>query len=218
MRLDEIEDQDNEVLREFMRRVAKDCKPFLNQKKPGQVMYRGLGLAQFPTIYDKRVRKDRLPTDTALIIHDIFNDFFYKKFQVEARSTSIFCSGKYSEARGYGNVYVVYPVRDFECIWSPKIDDLFSMTEKMIRREFQDYTDLHNNFDDDKAVNDGIMDEIEAKVVEFLQEGNYTNTDLTRALESGNELMVVTDFYHAINYRTTPVQPYLFDEAIYKLL
>lgn len=75
-------------------------------------------------------RTDREPTDTCREMHDLLDDIFYEKFDVHARSATVFCFSSIEGAKHYGDYRnIIIPVGDFNYIWSPKIRDLYSHIE-----------------------------------------------------------------------------------------
>lgn len=218
MRLDEIDIKDE--VREFMQRVAHDCKPFLSAKREGSVLYRGLGSANAPVFYNKKIRKDRMPTDTPEEIHDAMDEFFYSKFHVRARSESMFVTGNYTVAKAYGHIYIVYPVGKFEFIWSAKVSDLFATTTNTVLKKYPQYKDF-SLISMEAAKEDGKDMDVLKTVDELLYDSDYTDKDLNAAISSGNEIMVIADSYHAISYGSLTFvdgDPSKMEDKIYRLM
>lgn len=76
----------------------------------------------------KPIRNDRYPKDTPPEIHEKFDDMFFSEFGVRYRQSSIFVTGKRSDADSYGdNIYGIFPVgTNYKYIYSPYITDLYS--------------------------------------------------------------------------------------------
>lgn len=194
MRLIEIDSSDE--LAQFIEQVKKDCKPFLAEKPKHMALYRGMkGKPTF--VYNKQIRKDRTPSDTIPYIHDLVDEYFYKKFHVKARSQSMFCTGSYSEARGYGFVYSVFPIGNFECIWSPNVEDLYRLIQSALAVNFSEYmADYPFNAN---SVPKNVLKEMNDKVTEVLDGAHYIMGRLGDAIRSNNEVMIVADSYHAVD-------------------
>jgi len=57
---------------------------------------------------------------------DFIDDYFLDEYGHRFRSEAIFATGRYSTADGYGNVFVILPVGDYEILWSRQVKDLYS--------------------------------------------------------------------------------------------
>jgi len=72
-------------------------------------------------------RKDRKPTDTPIIIHNIMNEIYEKNNINATRGNSFFTTTSMSIASDYGKVYVAFPYENFyfSCGKNEKMKDLF---------------------------------------------------------------------------------------------
>lgn len=168
-----------EEVKDAIATIKRDCKPFLDQLG-GNLMYRGSRSQNHgPTrLFSKRgVRTNRRPTNTDPHVHDQMNDWFEKKFKIKARSETVFTTGRFADAKGYGTVYCIFPIGDFKFIWSPKIDDLF------VR----------------------LRAEHEADIPGFLDAADYQDDDLAQALRGDREIMVACKEYYLL-LANTPEQ------------
>lgn len=150
----------------------KKCKPFIADWKisGGELLYSGRKMMADYIV--KPVRQNRQPLDTSYKIHDKMDDQFYKKFGIKARSNSIFCTSILYNAEKYGTPYYIFPIGNYEIIWSPWIFDLYSKVN------FIDYLDIGN-------------------IV-----SQYKKGDLRGALRSGNEIMLHCKEYLAVKEDT----------------
>jgi len=119
----------------IMKKIHKDCKPFLKewakpQKGKASVHLLFSGRYSDNTFQKKKVRKDRIPSDTHIMIHKDMNDLYSKRFGYPARSTSLFCSGSLQTASIYGDPYVIFPLKKYKYLWSKEIDDLYMILAK----------------------------------------------------------------------------------------
>jgi hypothetical protein len=81
----------------------KECSDIL--KSNSELMYRGLKKSSIPEIKLETVRKNRKPVDTYLIIHNLFNKYFQKKFGIPLRSETTFITNEFLIAAGYGTLF-----------------------------------------------------------------------------------------------------------------
>ena len=158
--------------------IKKDCQPFLKEignDVEEYILYRGMGSVS-KNFLKKTVRKDRTPKDINKQIHKIFDKLFHKKFKIYGRSQCMFISGNETTASKYGTVYSVFPIGKIKFIWSPKVWDLFDQIRDKI----------------DRARN----------ITKYCQSvvDKYRKTNLKKAIESENEVMIDCNSYYAILY------------------
>lgn len=168
------------------------------------------------------VRKRRTPMSTDIAIHHAVDEFFEMEFNTKFRSESMFATGNRDQASGYGSgggPSIVFPVGDFEFVWSPVIEDFYgdivvstpnfadpAIKKGLIKlyREMgwlkpnassRDFDEVHH----DKFITSSVKEK--AELVKTLLENNphwYKNTNLAEAIESGHEIMFACDEYYAI--------------------
>lgn len=169
--------------------IKRDCKKWLDFSK-GLFVYRGI------KIHDKIVRidtnKNRKPKDTPLNLHKKIDEIFYKKFGWKPRSEGVFCTGNISTANLYGEIYVIFPIGDFEILWSEEVEDLyiksgtFSMYASMLDQLISAFMlKDSSHYSDEKGMK---------RLVD-----TYKNKDLYGAIKSENEIMIKCDQYYAIS-------------------
>lgn len=218
MKLFEIQEQSDykSEVNHFIEKVAQDCKSFLYHKEPSQVLYRGMKPSG-DFVYDKVVRKDRVPTSTNIGISERIDEYFKKKFGYPFRSQSIFLTSNYPMASVYGEIYSIYPVGDFQFLWSPEVKDLYvklnalMITEYNIHNRFfdQDYNEGEGKKRKERFLND--LDEI-------IKDFEYQRTDLSTAIDSRREIMIRVNSYHAIKYKGSLAELKEIDKRIYEEL
>lgn len=175
--LEDEERSDMLEMRRAVKAIVKDCQPFLRKFGGDRLLYRGSrSISHGPQVeFSKRkVRADRRPMNTAEDVHRQMDDWFEKRFDVRARSSTLFATGNFREAKGYGTVYAVFPIGEFRHFWSEKIEDL--------------YVDLREKDEHD--------------VAGFLDAAGYTTGNLPAALESGHEVMVECKEYYLVMANT----------------
>lgn len=65
----------------------------------------------------------RTPTHTSLEVHEYADEWFFHKFGIKARSTTIICSTDFSQSRSYGASYRITADNPFAIIYSPLVRD-----------------------------------------------------------------------------------------------
>lgn len=124
MKMRELFESDDE---DMIAAIKRDCKPFLKECRDNMVlnlMMRGMK-GKGDEIFKQSVRQDRKPLSMPGDKHKAFDDWSLEKFGFRARSQSVFVTGSYDDARSYGHPYAIFPIGDFEFIWSPEVGDLF---------------------------------------------------------------------------------------------
>ena len=102
--------------------IEKECSKFLVEvKKANKFLYRGMD-NDHPVVYGRSHEK-RDPKDTSertqKEIDKILSDAGFKAL----RSNSIFTTGDYGRAGGYGDVYIIFPRNGYNFTWSTKHKD-----------------------------------------------------------------------------------------------
>lgn len=167
--------------------LKNDCQPFLIQTD--QLMYRGFSSTRSLTpvldfdLFHGEVRKNRIPMTTPEAYHNLFNEYFEKKFGFKARSECLFTTGNKGFAKEYGAPYLIFPIGPFEFIWSINIYDLFMEISR---------------FNIPQKPPEKITEYFKERLFGSLDDVNYQDTDLSEAIGSGNEIMVHCDQYYAI--------------------
>jgi hypothetical protein len=105
--------------------IKKNCKPWLSQTQNGRLcVYRGFSHENLPIpAFIKAVRPDRKPRDSDKDWHVSVDYAISLAGKTANRSNSLFTSGSYGVATGYGNTYVVIPIGDFNYTWHVDIND-----------------------------------------------------------------------------------------------
>jgi len=107
--------------------IRRDCKPFMDSIDNNPVyntLYRGLMNAE-GGVGSKRVRLDgRTPMTTNEDDHNDLNKYFNEKYGHPYRN-GLFCSGNKYQADDYGDIYVIFPIGEFDFIYNEEISDLY---------------------------------------------------------------------------------------------
>lgn len=157
---------------DFIETIIKKCQPFLSSLHGSdQLLLRGFsrehgiinGMCQEDNIF-----KNRKPKNMPLFFHNAADNWFLKRFGVKYRSNVVMCTGEWSIAEGYGDVYAIFPVGSFSVCWSGVVQDLFG------------HMSSHYPGDPDS----------ETDVQDFLDSLGYQVGDLKGAIKSQNELLI----------------------------
>ena len=177
-----------ESMKPAVEKIKRDCKPFLNEigNDLSYAIYRGIKGSNAHAMTGRVRLQDRKPMGTGHEIHDYLNDYFTQAFGAPFRS-AMFVSGSANFAKDYGNLFLVFPVGEFEYIWSPHVTDLYYLEDDMDEALYGDQHEPEAGTGD------------VANFTRLMKGMGYINTDLESAAESKNEIMVRCKFYHGIN-------------------
>lgn len=169
---DEFEEERKEadkVIDLAIRRIRRDCKPWLNEIKKcpagGRAVYRGV-FSEDEWIH-KNVRKNRKPQDLSMQDHKFFGEKLKERFGWNPRSEGLFVVADKSGALVHGSgTYIVFPVGFKRFIYSPDVIDLFYIIKR--------------NKNWEQIIN------------------SYTDKNLCSAIASENEIMIQCSSYYGI--------------------
>ncbi len=183
-------------------RVLSNCQPFLS-KANGKMLYRGLPLRALADFFSKHlVTKDRNPVDTRLSIHNAMDAAFKHLYGIAFRSDAVFCTGDSYQAKEYGSVCAIYPIGEFDYLWSTKIGDAYRFFDNGGFAHAFGKKEIEWFIDQDVRETDPTFHKKYAEAIyNFIVagEGNYMlNAGLERALDHGPEIMIHCDAYYAI--------------------
>lgn len=160
--------------------IRKTCKPFLNQVPIASSMYRGMNESKL--VLHKNVRLDvRVPLNSNGKLHTALNAYFNERFGEPFRN-ALFVSGDLGEANQYGDPYFIFPEGDFNFLWSPYIEDLWTEWNSRPGRAI--------------AADD---EEIESFINNTIVQGRYRQDNLDHAIHANREIMIRSKSYYAIH-------------------
>jgi hypothetical protein len=193
---------ENQSKEEIKSILEKDCKPFL---KNWDVL--GVGLfytgrrEKISSIINKKVRKNRAPRDNPKEIHELLDDWFYKKFGVRSRSNVVFATRNAGVALDYGPPYLIFPIGNYISVSSDKIEDLYNEIREiffdLFKHQLNDYR-LNSLSNED-------MERFKDKIIDMLKSSNYKK-GLQRHI---NEQMITCKEYYLVNIK---YENYLYNE------
>ena len=104
--------------------IQKNCQPYLSEN-PDWIKYPLFrGMNEKAPITINVIRTNRGPKDSSPFYHNLYNKAFASKGIQTNRSNSVFCSGDPYQAEDYGDLYVIFPIGNFNYAYSPEIHDL----------------------------------------------------------------------------------------------
>jgi len=164
----------------FMETVKLDSQPYLKEidyNLRGNQLYRGVINTTKPFIAKTVRLKNRNPKDTSLDLHNKINGYFQEIYGAPFRN-SIHVTSDLDQASEYasntiktGNVYIIFPVGQFDFLWSPAVSDMLDSTMSEPWPELVDKT-----------------------------LSTYQTTDLIAAIRSGHEIMIRSKEYYGLKY------------------
>lgn len=183
--------------------LIEECQPFLDEFKKIYLsgtklpLRRGMLLQPSEHITKIKVNKNRTPTNSSIRVHNTSDKWFYEKFGIKARSRSAFTTSSKTVAEDYGFPFLVFPVGNFEVIWSRKVDDLFMHLHpsKILSNAGIDVprASATEAIDDPSVISDKLLYET---LTNMLETFDYVKGSLNQALASKNEIMLLCDYYY----------------------
>ena len=101
--------------------VRKDCKKFLQYKIE---LFRGTEDTNDQFLYVEP-HEFRNPLNSSHELTEVLNDIYEDIGSNVTRNNSVFTTTNIYEANSYGNLYLVFPIGDFDVLWNENIEDSF---------------------------------------------------------------------------------------------
>lgn len=184
----------------FASKIGQECQPYLKQTEPGRYMYRGLGdpgRGSIEPMLKKDVRLDkRTPMDSTDDLHALINDYFIEKHGAPFRN-AMFATGDRALAGEYGKIYSVFPIGNFEFLWSPDVKDLWAASSSYRNARVRYTTRPKHMWKEGER--DKYWTQVQDQFKKEILAG-YVSKDLSAAIESGKEIMVRSKSYYAISF------------------
>ena len=88
---------------------------------------------------------DRIPKDIDRQMHDELNDEFERRFGWAVRN-GVFASSDYDDIKSYHkNTYIFFPIGNYECVWSPYVDDLYALRANGMLYTMEELEEIYYN-------------------------------------------------------------------------
>lgn len=206
--------------------IKKDCSQVLPiYRKSMTVLLRGVTTKNNVDAYVGRSWESRKPTHSKQIYQDLYDTVLKKNGFKALRSNSVFTTGNFDHAAGYGKVYIIFPKNGFAFHWNKEIPDLVIDDPTLIFKEglildiIDAATEWHVNtykknieFDlyDVYRNPQKFIDTLKSIkypkaasiTIDKLVDAKYimrrvgpTNKNFTAGLESGHEVMIAGEYY-----------------------
>jgi hypothetical protein len=180
--------------------IKKDCQPYLQQnpdavtknplyrgvKPPGGHSVSGEGDADY--IYKDIRLTDRKPSDMPYDLHQFINGYFKQEYGASFRS-AMFVTGSVGTAGDYGTTYIIFPTGEFQYLWSPEFEDLFSITGEY------GYEFASNALGREAAIK--ATTEIKQHIADEVL-STYQTDDLLAGINARHEIMIRAKSYYGI--------------------
>lgn len=120
------------VLLPALKDVVKKCSQYfdeVSQIKNNPFIYRGVHSLPVRPIEMRLPRKDRVPKDTPVLVHNIMDEMLYDEFGWKPRSTGVFTSAEIRLITSYGPNFIFVPSNGYKYIWCTKqgYDDMYAI-------------------------------------------------------------------------------------------
>ena len=124
---------------EVAAKIRKECKFAIDLcRKNKRWFYRGVS-GHHRKVGEKSVRSERRPKDTDPYVHKMFDSTLEELFGWKARSSGLFVTSDYTQAKDFGSPMIVFPTGKFDYVWSPKEEDsINTIQDGPIRLTFAD--------------------------------------------------------------------------------
>ena len=208
--------------------LKRDCMPFIKEiQSCVRLLYRG-SLREYEGIVKITARSNRIPKDSPLKMHNYFDKLFEQKFGWKARSEGVFATSDSNEAGNYaittagiqtGNVYLFFPIGQFEYVFSHRIHDFFNFSRFLFPTWKTGPENIENfklnKFKEsvysllsilrvtrvyDKEIEGNTDPESISKIVSREMIDTYTDRGLSRAIASNSEISFKCKEYYLVNY------------------
>ena len=168
--------------------ILRDCKKFLKDSK-GLPLYRGMA-GTIGMIAKKSIRTDRVG---GFIFLNPVDELMKQSGFKAHRKNSALCTGNKNVAVGYGAVYQIFPIGDYNFSWSSVVHDYFY--------------DIRENSDSGETIKYQFVyrkmnDEDRQKWIEGWWErrkSSYKTSNMDQAIKSGNEILLAGKEYYAVS-------------------
>ena len=197
---------EHKEIKNIAEKIVNDCDPFLSEidyNYRTYKLYRGINssdsILRASPVLKKQRRDDRKPLDSNKIMHIAFNKVLEEVYGQPYRN-AVFVVGDPNQAEPYGSLYVVFPIGYFEFVWSTVVKDVYCNLpgEISLQKIQNDFIIQHGYTPSVDELIDATVNVLKEKSI--IEEMGYKATDLTAAIESGNEIMLWVDEYYAVRY------------------
>lgn len=172
--------------------IKANCQPYLQQNKDAVnrfPMYRGVRKTNNANVIRKEVRlSDRKPKDMPYDLHQFINGYFKQNYGGAFRN-GMFVSGSPGVSSEYGDTYIIFPAGEFQYLWSPHYEDLYSITSEYGFDQTPPSSEETIGWKEDakQELEDGVLNA-------------YQTDELEKGIDSGHEIMIRCSHYYGIHH------------------
>lgn len=120
--------------KELALKIHKECGPALDVFRatiPLNFFYRGNNRGPSNVMLPMTVHTERRPKDMDMRYHYLIDTYLEKRIGFSARSKGLFVFGNEKSVSAYGNSHIVFPIGEFNCFWSPEIQDMYNAIDDL---------------------------------------------------------------------------------------
>lgn len=186
------------------RTIVRDCKPYLleHEQFDKNPLYRGMRISQKKPLAERQVRQKRKPRDTDMLMHQLWDQWFLQNFGKQYRSNALFVTGSGAVADEFGTIHIVFPLGQFDYVWSPKVKDLTNEVEDKIFGKFRKYNpDAMVRIKTRNKPTEQESQELNQITTAVMDDLDFTSGGLSKAARSRNEIMINCQTYYTIPQR-----------------
>jgi len=193
-----------------LNKILLECSEICSiYKQSGNILLRGMK-SQTKSILSLSARTDRKPKDSPETFHNALNRWFEKHGYIANRSNGVFCSSNINILRPYYNrdkygamttgLYMIFPKNGFHFTWLEDCSDLylargnFYSNMKKIYQRFDD-DDWHDDTEYNTVLSQYPIEIQDDAIDQLMDRYKPRKDDITAAIKSGNEIIIVGDYY-----------------------
>lgn len=116
--------------------IKDNCQIYITHHRDhlDDPLYRGIQ-GEKPVAFQTTIRADRKSSGTPVWANNIYNEAVQSLGLTANRNNSLFVTGDYRQAQGYGTLFVIYPIGDFDFTWSEHIGDYYEFLGNFVGTE-----------------------------------------------------------------------------------
>jgi len=185
----------------FIRLLRKNCKQIIKLYEHGHGIYLYRGVKKhFDNIVKLNIRQNRVPGFLDEQMHALSNEVVEEMGGVAHRGNSIFCTTSTTNAKNWGQMYVVFPIDGFDVTYFTKEKDIYMYNdldkiwknwgdkpEQEIKKIVKDlYIERGISFDVE-----AIFEQREKKISEYLINGKFYYAIKAHDIDIGTNMNIL---------------------------
>lgn len=206
-------EQQNENITRVLKQIKKKCpkifKIYADRLRAGTdypYLMRGNSSNDF-IIYGKP-HTNRMPMDSHETFHKAIIDVQRRIGFAATRGNSIFVTSSPSEAKKYGEPFIIFPIGDFSYTWSRKHQDIVLQQyriKELLAADGMSYEEMKGAYPDELA------DELTTKNVQKFYE--FTDKDINEAMDKRHEICIAAPYYGLSYSLKYEVEKFIMNES-----